>query len=427
MARRRGFFAEMQYQAQLAERRSRQQDAAAYRAHTAAQREAERLRKGAERARATAARASAAEKRKAEQFAARLHADARQAEVAALNADLANSLNEIDSLLAGTLAVDDFVDLEALKITKVEHPSFEPGRLADPVPTLPALVYPPEPTYAEPPPPSGLASALGGKKKHQQAVARARSDFERERQEWHQRATAMHARYVADTEQRQQKEEERVQKLAAAERAYEGECRLREEEAKQRNEELSRLINDLAFDVESAIEEYVGIVLSNSVYPDAFPVSYDHEFALGTRELTLLMTVPEPAKLPSVKEYRYVKSKDEITSTALSAKAQKDRYANAVWQVALRSLHEVFEADRAGKVRSIALTVGVDTIAPATGQAEYVPLAIVAADRETFNSFDLANVVPQATLTHLGASMSKLPFDLVPTDTSRGVRARGQA
>ncbi|MEV6197548.1 hypothetical protein AB0M19_34735 [Streptomyces sp. NPDC051920] len=121
-----------------------------------------------------------------------------------------------------------------------------------------------------------------------------------------------------------------------------------------------------------------------------------------------------------------MKTKDEITATRLPVREQKERYANAVWQVAVRSLHEVFEADRAGKIHSIALTVGVNTIDPATGRPATVPLAVVAADRETFSGFDLARVVPQATLERFGAALSKSPFDLAAADTSRGIRVRGQ-
>ena len=166
-------------------------------------------------------------------------------------------------------------------------------------------------------------------------------------------------------------------------------------------------------------------MLSNSTYPDCFPVTHTHRFDLANRELTLQVTVPEPSTVPSVKEYKYAKAKDEITSTNLTAKAQKDRYASAVWQVAVRTLHEVFEADRAGKIHSIALTVGVDRVAPATGLPETIPLVVVAADRETFNAFDLANVVPDATLAHLGAAMSKSPYDCTPAAAGRGVRAQG--
>jgi restriction system protein len=425
MARRRGFFAEMNYQAQQAEKRRRQEQAQAVRAHNAAVREYERAQKAAERARVAAARATEAERKAAEKEAARLHVESRTAEVEALNMDLAASYADIDGLLEWTLDTDDYVDLESLKVTP-EHPPFEPGKIGEPLPQVPQLVYPPQPAYQEPIAPKGLSGAFGGKKKHAEAVAAARAEHRRQIQLWDESNKRKHAEHIAAVAARETDEAERLLKLAEAEAAYQVECAQREAEAAAKNEELTKFINDLAFDVEYAIEDYVGVVLSNSVYPDAFPVEHDYSFDLASRELTLTVNVPEPSAVPAIKEYRYVKAKDEITATQQSAKAQKDRYTAAVHQVAVRTLHEVFEADRAGKIHSIALTLGVNRIAPATGKPEHVPLAVVAADRETFTSFDLANVVPAATLEHLGAALSKSPFDLTPADTSRGVRQRGQ-
>lgn len=423
MARRRGFFAELQHQAQLAEKRQRQQQAAAYRAHVAALREAERAQAAAERARQAVARASVAERARLEKEAARTHAESQMAEVASRNAAVRRTLDEIDGMLAATLAVDDYVDLQALKVT-VEHPPFDPRGLDAPFPELPPLVYPPEPVYQEPPAAGGL---FGAKKKQEQAKQRARTEFEAAREQWHAHATRTHAQYIAAMQKREHDEATRLKGLAEARERYDQECRQREADAKARNEELTKLINDLAFDVESAIQQYVDIVLSNSVYPDAFPVTHDDEFDLATRELTLTVTVPPPSAMPTVKEYRYVKAKDEIAATSLPLKEQKDRYANAVFQVAVRTLHEVFEADRNGKVHSIALAVVAKSVSPATGLEETIPLVVTAADRETFIAFDLGNVVPRATLEHLGAALSKAPFDLTPADTSRGVRLRGQS
>src|SRR4051794_17632469 len=105
MARRRGFFAELQHQAQLAEKRQRQQQAAMYRAHVAAAGEAERARAAAERARQAAARASTAQRARLEKDAARLHAESRIAEVASRNASTRSTLDEIDGMLEATLAV----------------------------------------------------------------------------------------------------------------------------------------------------------------------------------------------------------------------------------------------------------------------------------------------------------------------------------
>ncbi len=423
MGRRRGFFAELQYLSQQAEKQRRQQEAAATRARVAAQREAERASRAAERAKAAAVAASARERDRLEREAARLHVESRMAEAASLNAALAQSRDEIDGMLAATLAVDDFVDLESLKITSVEHPPFDPGLYGVPNPPVPALIYPPEPVYQEPPAPSGL---IGVKKKHAGLIAFARAGYEQAHRAWHDQCRGIHAAHVAATARWEEAERLRLEQISVLQAKYRAECQQREAEAEARNEAVTKLINDLAFDVESAIQEYVGIVLSNSVYPEAFPVDYDYDFDLATRELRLAVTVPPPSALPTVKEYRYVKGKGEITSTALPVKAQKDLYAGAVAQVAVRSLHEVFEGDRSGKIHSIALTVGTNVLSPATGLRESVPLVIVAADRETFRRFDLSNVVPRATLEHLGAAMSRSPFELVPADTSRGVRVRKQ-
>lgn len=392
MAKRRGFLAEVHYQAQQAEKRQRQQAAAASRARTAAARQAEQAQRAAERARTAAARANAAERNRLEKEATRLYVESRLAEVESLNATLNQTYAEVDGILAATLDVDDYVDLESLKVT-AEHPS------------PPVLVFPPRPVYAEPPKPTGL---FGTKKKHTELIVQAQAAYGQALVWWEQQKAVAQQ---AHTEREAQ---------------YKTECEQREVEAAAHNEKVARLINDLAFDVEDAIQEYVGIVLSNSVYPESFPVEYDHSFDLSTRELALRVTVPPPSAIPTTKEHRYVKTKDEVVESSLAVKAQKDRYASAVSQVAVRTLSEIFEADRSGKIHSISLEVGTETTLPATGQLASIPFVIVAADRDTFTQFDLANVVPQATLDHLGAAMSKSPFDLTPADTSHGVRARKQ-
>jgi restriction system protein len=395
----------------------------AYRAQIAAQKEAERSRLAAERARAAAGVATARERDRLEKEAARLHVESQIAEVESRNASVVQVFEEIDGILAATLEVDNYIDLESLKITAVSHPPFEPGKDGTPTPPVPGLVYPPEPAYQEPPAPGGL---FGAKKKHAELIAQAQSEHERVRREWYERNTAMYNAYIADAQRREEAERKRLERLVGAEAQYKLECQQREAEAEARNQELGKLINNLAFDVESAIHEYIGIVLSNSVYPDAFPVSHDHEFGLSNRELRLKVTVPQPSDVPAVKEYKYVKAKNGIIATLLPLKARKDRYAGAVHQVAVRILHEIFEADRGGKIHSIALTLGTEAISPATGLSDAIPLVIVAADRETFSRFDLTNVVPRATLDHLGAAVSRSPFDLTPADTSHGVRARRQ-
>ena len=126
MARGGGLFAEINRQIQQDARRREQQQRQTAREQAAAQRRAEQAAKAANRARAQAERVRIAEQKSADREAKRLHIESMEAEVSARNAALTSTYNEIDGILAHTLEVDDYVDLETLRQV-VEHPPFEPG------------------------------------------------------------------------------------------------------------------------------------------------------------------------------------------------------------------------------------------------------------------------------------------------------------
>ncbi len=64
------------------------------------------------------------------------------------------------------------------------------------------------------------------------------------------------------------------------------------------------------------MEEYISIVLSNSVYPEVFPVRHEFTFDPATAELSLRCLVPGPDKVPTTKAYKYAKGPDQITEVA---------------------------------------------------------------------------------------------------------------
>lgn len=420
MAKRRGFFAELQHQAKVAEQQRIRAARAAERDHAAAVRRQAAARKKAEAARARAQRAAVTEAKRAEAEAKRLHQEARLAEVEQLNAQLAATYDAIDSVLLATLDVDDFVDLETLRTT-VDHPPFPRPELEQPTPEPEPVPTPPEPRWEEPPVPTGLKAVMG-KKRYQADREKAWAEFQGQHQQWQRAAAAVPGQQLAQMQAHQRVEADRLTKLEAARSAYEAECEQRERNVAASNQELDDLIAGLTSGDADAVDEYVAIVLANSVYPAESRVEHDYEFDGELSELAITVTAPQPADLPTVKAYRYVKAGDEIVSTELAQKAQKDRYNGLIHQIALRTPHEIFEADRGEHVQTISLTVETATIDPATGQPTIVPFVALAADRTTFQEIDLARVEPLATLSHLGAVVSKNPHGLVAIDTSKGVR-----
>lgn len=413
MARKRGFFAEMQHQAKVKE----QQQAARQRAQEAAERKAEAARKKAERAQAAAARAAQADQKRLEREAIAARVAAKQAEVEVLNSALATQYEELDKLLVATLDVDDFVDLETLRTT-VSHPPFAHEYLRTVLVRPAPIPDPLVPVHREPAPPSGI---FGRKKKLAEARQVVEAQYAYDYARWQEAMIQLPALRAAQEAEYQAAEKERQERLAAELAKYEGECAERERLVAKQNAELDELIAGLGYGTVEAVQEYVEIVLANSVYPESFPVSHSAEFEPATAELRLHVVVPGPDEVPSIKGYKYTRSTDEITSTQLSQKAMKDRYAAIIHSVALRSLHEVFEADRRELIQAISLELGTNTTNPATGHDTYVPFVAVAVGRTSFMAIDLSGVVPAATLEHLGAAVSRNPFGLVEA-TGGGVR-----
>lgn len=416
---RRGFFAELHHQMVKAERQRIARERAAARAHTAAVREAERAQRKHEQDQVKASRAAEQDRKRLEKEARESHVLAMEAEAEERTLKVEEIYDELDSLLTSTLAVDDYVDLQSLR-PKVEHPPFPHPELESPRPSPGRAADPPEPTLEEPPPPTGL-SAVFGKKKHLAAVEAARERHSDALQRWREECDRLATTHRAAVAKHAREEAKRIDALVDARNSYARDCEAREREVAARNLELDKLIANLGYGTPEAVNEYVAIVLANSVYPEHFPVGHEAVFDPASAELRLEVSIPPPDAIPTAKSYKYSKAADEVICTELPQKAVKERYASIVNQVSLRSFHEVFESDRRGLIKTVALVVGTRAIDPATGRSAFVPFVIAAADRETFTSFDLSAVNPASTLERLGASVSKNPFALTPTQI-RGVR-----
>lgn len=421
MGRRRGFFAELQYQQRLAEQRARREQAAALQAHNRAVREHERAVRDYERALVTAQRASAREQATADRAAKEAHVAAQKAEAESLTAQALDSFAQIDSILAATLDVDDYVDISSLKRV-AEHPPFPHSNLQVPTPAPRLEASPPEPQFVAPPEPTGL-SKIFGKQKHAEATAQAHAAWAHKHQQWTDYVQGvLLQKNAARLQEHARAERRRADELAAALAAYQSECSARERDVAEANAKVDAFEAALAAGDPEAIDQYVGVVLGNSVYPDDFNVDHDYSFDPESGELTVSVSIPPPADLPKIKLYKYVAASDEIRETPCTQKEQRERYNGAVAAVAVRTFHEVFESDREQRVKTISLMVQTDAVNPATGLVETYPFVAAAADRDEFSRFNLANVDPAETLSYMRCSVSKNAFGLKAISTARGVR-----
>lgn len=265
---------------------------------------------------------------------------------------------------------------------------FDPGELAIPI----------EPPVEQvPPPPSGLRKLLpGAKAKHARAVAEAET------------------RYAEELAQAVQAEHNRQTALNAAEHDRQARVHAEAEQVAIRNKEVDALKAGYETRDPDAVVTYGSMVLAASRYPDGFPQQHKVAYVPESRQLVIEMDLPTFDVVPDVTEYRYVKAKDEITPKARPATQSRALYANVVAQVTLRSVYEMFRADRADHIESVVFNGHVDTIDPRTGQPTHPCLITLRTTRDLFESLDLARVEPGACLQGLNASISRNPAELAP-------------
>lgn len=236
----------------------------------------------------------------------------------------------------------------------------------------------------------------GAKDSHAAAVANAAWRFEA--------AVAEHA----------ERERQRVAAWRNAHAAHEQRTAQVVADAERQNAEVDAFREEFTRGDPEAIVSYFHYVLERSGYPDGFPQQFRLAYVPESRQLVVEYELPPATIVPAVKAYRFIKTKDEVTSTARPPTAIRALYGGVIAQTALRTLHELFEADRTKHIETLVLNCVVDTVDPATGKAIRPVLVSVRTTRQVFTDLDLANVDPLACLKHLGATVSKNPVELHP-------------
>src|SRR5690606_4713040 len=119
-----------------------------------------------------------------------------------------------------------------------------------------------------------------------------------------------------------------------------------------------------------AITDYCDMVLERSHYPDYFPQSYDLEYSEAVRTLVVDYQLPARGSLSTLKEVRYVASRDALEEKHMTEAQLNKLYDSVMYQIALRTVHELYESDLANVLDSVVFNGYVTDINPATGNEE---------------------------------------------------------
>ena len=301
-------------------------------------------------------------------------------------------LESISRILNHTLTINDAVDWESLKDhSKYERPTTYPE---------PRPIYAPEPAPSYLPPKIGFLDVLLGRKNR--LLAQAAQAYESATQQWRADEEIAQADFQRTLEMWTEQEHEFW-------KAHDG----LEAEFNERRSERNAAIDALAAGVgrgdPESVAEHADLVLESSDYGGLFEKSYDLEYDPAQKLLKVQYLLPNQNELPTVKSVKFNKASGELIETRISEREAKANFESAAYQIALRTLHEIFEADVWGNIENMLFNGVVEFVDKRTGHQGEACILSVLADRDTFVTFDLARVDPKACFKSLkGISAASL-------------------
>jgi restriction system protein len=158
-----------------------------------------------------------------------------------------------------------------------------------------------------------------------------------------------------------------------------------------------------------AIQQVSNIVLSNSKYHEEFPQEFELEYNPENKILIIEYQLPSLDDIPTLKEVKYIQTRDEFTEKHIT-KTQLDKlYDNILYHITLRTIHELYEAHQVDALEAIIFNGHVNSINPSTGQETNACVLSIQANKNEFEEINLAMVEPKACFKKLkGVGSSKL-------------------
>jgi len=175
------------------------------------------------------------------------------------------------------------------------------------------------------------------------------------------------------------------------------------------NSKIDKLKEAYLNQSEEAINEYCERVLSNSEYPDSFPQKFEIEYNPTNKILILEYELPSIECFPKIKDIKYIAARKELKETSISDSQLNKMFDDAMYRITLRTIHELFEADKANALDAISFNGWVNAINKATGKAENNCIVSIQVKKEEFLEIDLSKIDPKTCFKNLkGVAGSKL-------------------
>lgn len=144
-------------------------------------------------------------------------------------------------------------------------------------------------------------------------------------------------------------------------------------------------------------------------HPDTFPRRFELDYAADSHMAVVDYELPSREAMPSAKGYKHVTAGDKVVTVPATRTSVEEIYDSVLYQVALRTIYELFRWDEAGALDAVVFNGWVTSVDKATGQSIHPCVLTVQASKKEFLKINLAQVDPKACFRKFkGISGAKL-------------------
>lgn len=172
-------------------------------------------------------------------------------------------------------------------------------------------------------------------------------------------------------------------------------------EQKEFNENLESLRSSYEKGEKEGVVKYINLVLEKSKYPDSLNLFPDVNYNPESHLLLIDMEMPNTEAVPSIVEYKYIASSNTIAEKAMAGKAFDKFYEDIIYQITLRTIHEIFESDYQKLIDLVVFNGWVNGVDPKTGKDFRNCIVSLQATRDEFLEIKLDKIIPQDCFRHL--------------------------
>jgi restriction system protein len=251
-----------------------------------------------------------------------------------------------------------------------------------------------------PAPPGSIGRAFGGQARYESRMNEAKQEF----------GQATEAHRVEETARRRRVTVARSRHAETSAQA--------ERQASAQHAEVMKFKKNVLDGERHAVSEYYQRILDDVPVPSGFPRGRRAAYVPESTLLAVEWELPGPGVLPTDKEFGFVKTRNAVeVRKSYSVAERRSAYQEIVSQLALQTLHTVFESDLGDLVETIVFNGLVDDIDDATGQPVRPCLITLRATREHFAKVNMHQAKPVACVRkHFAAEVSDHPEALAAVE-----------